>query len=393
MEEPGEEAVNGAQGPNGPGEAQEWGGDLAQRARALAERAEELSRQAAEGAAIEDELSRLEAELAMLDEERARLDRDVEDLVSEPEEAESFRSPESEFTVRLTSLGERIGDLVGSVLSSVSGAHDVVEHTLRVGDAPVVEIDSFAGSVSVVRGDAGLVQVHAERHALTDRDLEAIAVTAVEADGRVRVTATKTVGRPLRSWVRLTVTVPPGSETRIDTKGGSINVDGTEAPVRARTAGGSVRIVRTRGDADVQTAGGSIRMDDHDGTVLARTAGGSIRLEGHLAPSVDAETVGGSIVVNGLDGTVRAITKGGSIRAVGRVVGQSEISTAGGSIVVMLGSGSRITVDGSTTGGATSDIDGLVVHERRRIEGAVDGGGEGHLIVRTVGGGLRITRG
>ncbi|MFP5326538.1 MAG: hypothetical protein ACLGHT_03530, partial [Acidimicrobiia bacterium] len=287
MEERGEEGVSSAE-------------DLAQRARALAERADELSRQAAEGAAIEEELSRLEAELAALDEERARLDADVEDLVSEPEEAESFRSPESEFTVRLTSLGDRIADLVGSVLSSVSGAHDVVEHTLQVGGSPVVEIDSFAGSVSVVAGEPGVVHVHAERHAISESDLEGIAVTAVEKDGRVRVTTTKTVGRPLRSWVRLTVTVPPGSDTRIDTKGGSITVDGTEAPVRARTAGGSVRVTRSRGNADVQTAGGSIRLDDHDGVVLARTAGGSIRLEGSLTPEVDAETVGGSIVINGL---------------------------------------------------------------------------------------------
>lgn len=380
MDEHGEEGVTGAD-------------DLAQRARALAERADELSRQAAEGAAIEEELSRLEAELAALDEERARLDRDVEDLVSEPEEAESFRSPESEFTVRLTSLGERIGDLVGSVLSSVSGAHDVVEHTIQVGESPVVEIDSFAGSVAVVTGAAGIVHVHAERHALSERDLEAIAVTAVEKDGRIRVAATKTVGRPLRSWVRMTVTVPPGTDTRIDTKGGSINVDGTEAPVRARTAGGSVRVIRTRGNADVQTAGGSIRVDDHEGVVLARTAGGSIRLEGRLSPDVDAETVGGSITVNGVDGRVRAVTKGGSIRAAGRIVGESEISTAGGSVVVVLHRGSRITVDASTTGGAASDVDGLVVHERRRIEGTVDGGGEGHLVVRTVGGGLRISRG
>lgn len=392
MEEPGEEAVNGALGPNGPGEAREWGHDLAARARALAERADELSRQASEGAAIDEELSRLEAELATLDEERARLDRDVEDLVSEPEEAEPFREPEKEITIRLTSLGERIGDLVGSVLSSVSGAHDVIEHSLDVADAPVVEIDSFAGSVSVVRGEPGIVHVYAERHALNERDLEGIAVTALHDDGRVRIACTKTVGRPLRSWVRLTVTVPVGAETRIDTKGGSIDVDGLEAPVRARTAGGSIRVTRARGTADVQTAGGSIRVADHDGNVLARTAGGSIRLDGTLSPDVDAETVGGSIRIDGVDGRVRAVTKGGSIQVSGRIGGDSEVSTAGGSIAVGLRAGSRITVDGTTTGGATADVDGLVVRDRRRIEGSVEGGGDGHLVVRTVGGGLRIRR-
>lgn len=379
MEVGGEDSVNGAD-------------DLAQRARALAQRAEELSRQAAEGAAIDEELSRLEAELAALDNERAMLDRDVEDLVSEPEEAESFREPEREITIRLTSLGERIGDLVGSVLSSVSGAHDVIEHTLTVADTPTVEIDSFAGSVSVVQGGPNEVQVHAERHALTERDLEAIAVTAVEERGRVRVACTKTVGRPLRSWVRLTVTVPAGTETRIDTKGGSVEVDGIEAPVRATTAGGSIRITRAAGATAAHAAGGSIRIEDHNGSVIARTAGGSIRLNGVLEPDVDAETVGGSIKIEGVDGRVRAVTKGGSIQVTGRISGDSEISTAGGSIVVGIRAGSRITVDGSTTGGAASDIDELIVRERRRIEGTLEGGGEGRLVVRTVGGGLRIRR-
>ena len=379
MEERGEESVSGAD-------------DLAQRARALAERADELSRQAAEGAAIEDELSRLEAELTALDDERARLDSDVEDLVSEPEEAEPFREPEREITIRLTSIGERIGDLVGSVLSSVSGAHDVIEHALTVTGTPVVDIDSFAGSVAVVPGEPGGVHVYAERHALNERDLEGIAVTAIEDGGRVRIACTKTVGRPLRSWVRLTVTVPPGSETRIDTKGGSIDVDGIEAPVRARTAGGSVRITHARGAADVHTAGGSIRVGDHEGNVMARTAGGSIRIEGELSPEVDAETVGGSIKIDGVDGRVRAVTKGGSIQVSGRIGGDSEISTAGGSIVVGIRRGSRITVDASTSGGATTDLDGLVVRERRRIEGTLEGGGDGHLVVRTVGGGLKIRR-
>ena len=379
MEERGEEGVSGAD-------------ELAQRARALAERADELSRQAAEGAAIGDELSRLEAELTALDEERARLDSEVEDLVSEPEEAEPFRDPEGEITIRLTSLGERIGDLVGSVLSSVSGAHDVVEHTLDVTSTPVVDIDSFAGSVSVVRGDPGVVHVYAERHALNERDLEGMAVTALHDGGRVRIACTRTTGRPMRSWVRLTVTVPPGSETRIDTKGGSIEVDGLEAPVTARTAGGSIHVTRARGAAAVHTAGGSIRVDGHEGPVTARTAGGSIRIEGELSPEVDAETIGGSVKVEGVDGQVRAVTKGGSIQVSGRISGASEVSTAGGSIVVGIRRGSRITVDASTTGGATSDVDGLTVHDRRRIEGSVEGGGDGHLVVRTVGGGLKIRR-
>ena len=379
MEERGKEGVNGAD-------------DLAERARALAERAEELSRQAAEGAAIEDELTRLEAELAALDEERARLDGDVEDLVSEPEEADSFRDPERHIVIRLTSLGERIGDLVGSVLSSVGGAHDVVEKTLLVDGTPSVDIESFAGSVSVAAGAPGEVSVYAERHAVDAGDLEGIAVTAIQSDGRVRVACTKTVGRTLRSWVRLTVSVPAGSDTRIDTKGGSIDVDGVGAAVRARTAGGSIKVSGARGVADVHTAGGSVRVDGHTGPVTARTAGGSIRVEGELSPEVDAETIGGSVKVIGVDGQVRAVTKGGSIQVSGRISGASEISTAGGSIVVGLQRGSRITVDASTTGGATSDIDGLVVHDRRRIEGTIEGGGDGHLVVRTVGGGLKIRR-
>lgn len=365
--------------------------DLARRASELAARAEELARTAREAGEVDDELAGLEAELAALDEEQARLDRDLGDYVQPPDEADPIRDPEEGFTFRLGNLGERIADIVNVALSSVGrfGVSDVVDRVVEVAEAIPVTVDSFAGSITVLTGDHGRVQVVAERRALDEHDLANIAVDAAREHDGVHITAHTVAARWSRHWVKLTVTVPPGTPTKVRTRGGSIHVDGTGADVNARTAGGSIKVAGTSGAAELETAGGGIRLDDHGGPVQAQTAGGSIRLAGHLL-GVDATTIGGSIQIDGAYGPVAASTKGGSIRVTGRLSGSCSLDTAGGSIRVDLDAGTNIEVD-ATGDSVSTNVQGLVA-ERHHIEGAVGTGDEGRLTARTVAGSVSIRR-
>jgi hypothetical protein len=363
---------------------------LARAAAELAARAEALARTAREAGEADEELSKLEAELAALDEEQARLDRDLGDYVQPPEEAEPIRDPEEGFTFRLGNLGEKIADIVNVALTSVSklGAADVIERSVDVAEALPVTVTSFAGSITVLTGDHGRVQVVAERRGLDESDLENISVVARKADDGVHIDATTSSPRRGRHWVQLTVTVPPGTPTRLRTRGGSVRVDGTGADVNAHTAGGSIKVARTSGAAELETAGGSIRVDEHGGPVRAITVGGSIKLGGHLL-GVDASTIGGSIGVDGAYGPVAAKTKGGSITVNGRLTGTSSLETAGGSIRVGLSADTnvRVEVHGDSV---TSNVEGA--SRRGGGDYTIGTGEDGTLNVRAVAGSVSIRR-
>lgn len=365
--------------------------DLARRAAELAARAQELASTAREAGEVEEELARLEAELAALDEEQARLDRDLGDYVQPPEEAEPIHDPEEGFTFRLGNLGDRIADIVNVALSSVGkfGVADVVERVVEVAEAVPLTVESFAGSISVMTGDHGRVQVVAERRALHERDLEGITIETSKRDDGVHVVASTTAGYRARHWVKLTITVPPGTPTRLRTRGGSLRVEDTGAEVDARTSGGSIKVSGTKGAAELETAGGAIRVDDHGGPVKANTAGGSIKLSGHLV-GVDASTIGGSIRVEGAYGPVAASTKGGSIIVEGRLTGACSLDTTGGSIRVGLDAGTNIEVD-VTGDSVSSDFDELH-REGRHLTGRIGTGEDGRLVARTVAGSAVIKR-
>jgi hypothetical protein len=367
---------------------------IAKRATELAARAQELAAHAQEAGDVDDELRELENELAALDEEQERLDRDLGDFVAPPEddEPERDREPEQGFTFRLGNLGDRIADIVNVALSSVGkwGAVDVVERTIELNDASPLplSVEAFAGSITVVTGEYGRIHLVAERHALEERDLELITIdTSKEDDGVHVVAATDTVRRN-RLWVQLTLTVPPGTPTRLNTRGGSVRVDGTAAAVAAHSSGGSIRVSATSGPAELVTAGGSIRVENHGGPVRAETAGGSIRLQGGLE-AVDARTLGGSIRVDGAYGPVSAITKGGSVEVAGRLAGSSMLETAGGSIRVTLDPAANLDVD-LQGGGVTSDFE--LEGSRHHLHGIVGDASEGKLVARTVGGSVTLRR-
>jgi hypothetical protein len=384
---------------------------FAQRAAELAARAQALADSARDAEEVDAELRQLEEELAALDAEQERLEHELtgDDVPSatpprdggpHDEDGDGDRERDGYgFAFKLGNLGnlgnlgDRISDIVNTALSSVGrwGAVDVVERTIELTDgSPLpLSVDAFAGSISIVTGEYGRIHLVAERHALEESDLDLITInTSKEDDGVHVVAATDTVRRN-RLWVQLTLTVPPGTPTRLHTRGGSVRVDGTAAAVNAHTSGGSIRLTGTSGPAELETAGGSIRADNHGGPVRAETAGGSIRLQGGLE-AVDARTLGGSIRVDGAYGPVAAITKGGTVEVSGRLAGSCILETAGGSIRVTLDPGSNLEVD-LQGGGVSSDfeLDGGKNHKH----GVVGDASEGKLVARTVGGSVALRRG
>lgn len=67
-----------------------------------------------------------------------------------------------------------------------------------------------------------------------------------------------------------------GDEVRINTMGGSINVDDAPAGANVETMGGTVRVTSARGHVRAKTMGGDIDLGAVDGWIEATTMGGDI---------------------------------------------------------------------------------------------------------------------
>lgn len=339
---------------------------VAKRAMELSARAEELARQAHEVSGVDEQLAALEAELDSLAAEEASLDDGMDgapadssasdgdlppDGSAEGErqrEEHEFNYPEfaqlaEAFGQRMEVLGERIGELVSHRLDTAfrrsesrtgprwgSAAGDI---TLDVAEPLPVRVSTRGGRVAVKAGAAGRIFVHWSVHGpFAPADGEE-PVTVTERDGVIFVEA---AGRLVMRGVGLEIEVPAGCPLDLSTGGGSVDVHGTGAGVRAKTGGGTIAIA------------------DAAGEVVAETGGGSISFQG-------------------------------------RPSGQSLLRTGGGSIDVVLAPGTAVELDarGSV---ASVDVDGREM-KGGRITASVGGGGEGTLTLRTGGGTVRVRQG
>jgi hypothetical protein len=327
--------------------------EIAKRASDLAARAEELSRHAHEVAGVDEQLAALEAELDGLIAEEDAVDAGIAgESAEEPADRsrDAWTNVAEALAERMEALGDRLGDLISGTVDSALHTATMdpspfgrshrgptqlkeSEAEIPVAGALPVRVRSGGGSVEIRKGRTDRVHVAWRvRGRLTADDPEL--VTVQERDGAVVI---ESVGR--RGWrpsvTRIEVEVPVHSPVDVVTGGGSVKIEGTRSTVRARTGGGSITIADADGEVDATTGGGRVRVD-------------------------------------------------------GRLTGQSTISTGGGAIDVTVSADTCIDIDATGTP-ASIDVPGLNL-QGFHVSGAVRGGGEGELRVRTGGGRARISQ-
>jgi hypothetical protein len=328
---------------------------VAKRAMELAARAEELARQAHEVAGVDEQLAALEAELDALAVEEARLDADLGDKSeqakdeSRPRDWADWSDWADALSERMEALGDRLGELIAGGLGVAlhppfprpprpfgsKGTYRAAgTETVRPVAGPVpVLAKNHIGSVDVRAGNEDVVRVRTRSKRQLPGPSGVPPVTVEERDGVVVVEAAQAGWWPL--MLHLEVEVPRHSSVEVITGGGPVTVAGTASAVK------------------VETGGGPVAISDADGPVAASTGGGSIRVDGRLR-------------------------------------GDSNLATGGGPVTVVLRPGTRVEVDAYGTG-ADTNVEGLRV-QGGRITGAVEGGGEGRLLIDTGGGPVRIRR-
>jgi DUF4097 and DUF4098 domain-containing protein YvlB len=180
-------------------------------------------------------------------------------------------------------------------------------------------------------------------------------------------------------------------EAKLDTSGGSIEVEDHAADVVAHTSGGSITLSRIRGKAKIDTSGGGIHAREIAGTLDAETSGGSIELD-DVKGDIHAHTSGGGIDIREAGGRVDADTSGGSVQAAfarGNARGGT-IESSGGGVSVAVDPSVGLSIDASGNS-VHADVP-VTVHgdiSRHHLQGKLNAGGE-TLRLRTSGGSVRI---
>jgi hypothetical protein len=227
--------------------------------------------------------------------------------------------------------------------------------TFEVGATPQLDIDSFAGAVTVRAGEGDTIQVIATKKAPRTRDLNQVEVNISQREDGLVIRTDKP-----RTWsnvsIEFEVTAPAGTQLVVHTGAGSIEVRGLRGPVKVNSGAGNVRIIDATGEIDAHSGAGSIDV---------RQAVGRVRLD----------------------------TGAGGIDYQGTVQGDCSFRTGAGSIRLVLPAELNVEVD-LDTGMGSVDVEYPVVGQvsRREVRGVIGTGDEGRLEAHTGTGSIDLLR-
>jgi hypothetical protein len=308
--------------------------------------------------------------------------------------------------------------LVLLIASSAIAAEDTIRRGFNVSDGGTLRLDANIGTVTIVTGGSGVAVevIRTTRGFGRDQILENHQVEFEQNGNDVTITSSLTGWRNRMTSdyrVKWNIRVPARYNVSVRTSGGSVSVSDIRGAVDVRTSGGSIKTGAVDGTANLRTSGGSISIQSASREIVAHTSGGGIRVERasssvdaktsggsiHLGPvggTVVARTSGGGITLEEVQGSIDAVTSGGSIHArlAAQPTASSRLSTSGGRVNVELGPNVAVDLEARASGGGVQSDIPVTVHgtiRRNEIIGQINGGGP-KLVLRTSGGGIRLSR-
>jgi|GEM_PF-750410 len=172
---------------------------------------------------------------------------------------------------------------------------------------------------------------------------------AIEQRGKTIAIEASGGGWRGRKEAKYVVSVPTEFNVRLETAGGSIEVNDIAGDVDAETSGGELRFSRVNGPIDGETSGGNVHISDCAGSVEVETSGGGIEVAGGSG-KLEGETSGGPVNVKGFQGSVSVETSGAGI-TLENVTGQIDGETSGGGISLVFAASPAGDVTLETSGG------------------------------------------
>ncbi len=176
-----------------------------------------------------------------------------------------------------------------------------IERSFDLGAAPTLQIDNFAGSVTVQAGTGTSVQVLATVRGPQSADLTRVQVEMTPQDGGLLIQTRKPAGLGLifdNVSVQIEVTTPPGTQLDIQSGAGSVEVSSLQSAVKVNTGAGSIDLAGVTGSIDLNTGAGSVTMTNVDGPIQANTGAGSVDYAGTPSGECRFQSGAGSITLN-----------------------------------------------------------------------------------------------
>ncbi len=171
---------------------------------------------------------------------------------------------------------------------------EVEEQTFTVGNSPTLQVENFAGDVTLRIGESETMRVIATKRAARESNLDDIDVDIVERENGLEIKTDPPSGLKNVS-VNLEITVPADSSVKLHTGAGEITVPGLEGRVEVDTGAGEIEIRDVRGTIEAHTGAGEIDVRDTIGPVRLDTGAGDINYEGWPEGECRFDTGAGSI--------------------------------------------------------------------------------------------------
>ena len=262
-----------------------------------------------------------------------------------------------------------------------------IDSTVPVGRGQRLEVNAFAGEVTVTAWNRDAVRVQADAVGSTGVEIDRNATTvSVRTSGRrgppsnVDLQITAPAWMPLDiSGVNTEMTIT-GSRAGIsaETVQGDVSARGGEGLVSLRSVQGSVSLSGAKGRLEVHSVNADVEVIASSGEVTAETVNGDVTLDGVDATSVTATSLNGDVAYNG------------PIKSSGRYA----LSTHNGDITVTVAEGTSASVSVSTFNGEFTSAFPVTLTETRKGKrfNFTIGGGSAQVTLESFQGTIQLVR-
>jgi hypothetical protein len=199
------------------------------------------------------------------------------------------------------------------------------EWSYPVGQAPLLEVDNFAGDVTVRGDESGRIRVIVTEKATSSSSLERISVDLEQGDNGLRIRTSRPSTLAANQSVDLEVFVPADARLALDTGAGNVQIEGVQGEIQAHTGAGNIEVWGAAGPITLETGAGNIDYDGEpqgEGTFETGAGNITLRLPAEADLAIDLETGIGDIDLGGF--AVQGDTSGTDVRG---TVGSGEQAT------------------------------------------------------------------
>lgn len=178
------------------------------------------------------------------------------------------------------------------------------EQVYNVGQAPMLEVDNFAGNVVVHSGESGRIRILVTKRAPSSDNLGRINVDVSQQDDGVRIRTSRPGSLMSNMSVDVEVFVPDDARLDLSTGAGNVDVNDVLGEISAHTGAGNVQVRGASAAVALDTGAGEVSYEGQpSGQCTFRTGAGNVtlRLPADLGAAITLDTGIGNISLGGFD--------------------------------------------------------------------------------------------